>query len=133
VVVTFDDSTSDAVIEAWADAFAAAYCADEGIVGACDAEVVVSGRRLLAKSAQIKIKTDPSQVSKVDSTAAASKAASFTSGGATPATATAASKSDSVAPTASPTPQPTVSWQSRFLFWIWLSQFLGGIGGLFGF
>jgi hypothetical protein len=36
-------------------------------------------------------------------------------------------------PTAAPTPQPTISWQSRFLFWIWITNFLSNMGGMIGF
>lgn len=39
---------------------------------------------------------------------------------------------DGSSPTAAPTPESTVSWQSRFMFWIWITSFLGGTGGMFG-
>jgi hypothetical protein len=36
-------------------------------------------------------------------------------------------------PTAASIPQPTISWQSRFLFWIWITNFLNNMGGMIGF
>jgi hypothetical protein len=35
--------------------------------------------------------------------------------------------------TAAPTPQATVSWQSRFMFWIWMTKFLSNMGGMTGY
>jgi cell division septation protein DedD len=37
------------------------------------------------------------------------------------------------APTSSPTPQPTITWQSRYLFWIWITGYLHSVGGMLGF
>jgi hypothetical protein len=46
---------------------------------------------------------------------------------------TAAPTEPTRAPTEAPTPQPTVSWQSRFLFWVWLMQFLSSATSWLGF
>jgi hypothetical protein len=39
------------------------------------------------------------------------------------ATVDTADPANSGTPTAAPTPEPTLSWQSRFLFWMWLVNF----------
>jgi hypothetical protein len=36
-------------------------------------------------------------------------------------------------PTAAPTPQPTIGWQSRFLFWIWITNFFTNTDGIIGY
>jgi hypothetical protein len=37
------------------------------------------------------------------------------------------------APTTAPTPAPTVSWMSRFMFWMWISNFMSGMATQIGF
>jgi len=101
---------------------------------ACACELVVStARRLLATSDQVILSVPTAQVGSADAAAAAKAAESLTVGGVTPLSAAGANKVGSNSPTAAPTPVPTISWQSRLLFWIWLTQFLSGVSGWFGY
>jgi hypothetical protein len=36
------------------------------------------------------------------------------------------------APTSAPTPVPTTGWESRFMFWLWITEYLSGMGKMFG-
>lgn len=82
---------------------------------------------------QVILSVPTAQVGSADAAAAAAAAESLTVGGVTPLSAAGANKMSSNSPTAAPTPVPTISWQSRLLFWIWLTQFLSGVSGWFGF
>merc|ERR1719223_2220975 len=131
--LTFSD-VSDSEIQTWALTNCVYICTQaEYTPSTCQCQITVvqtSARRLLSKNAQLKLKVPssekfPTNIGKVDKAKAA--ALSSSNGSVKPTAAKAFVKTEG--PTEAPTPEPTISWQSRFLFWIWLTQFLRGIGG----
>jgi len=135
IVIVFPDGTTLTQKTTWVGDSCAKMCSAAGFTNyiTCACELVEStGRRLLATSDQVILSVPTAQVGSADAAAAAKAAESLTVGGVTPVSVAGANKVSSNSPTAAPTPVPTVSWQSRLLFWIWLTQFLSGVSGWFG-
>lgn len=91
---------------------------------------LTSGRRLLEVEYEFELAVDPTIASDVDKNiaddtttygAAVKSAAEVESSN--PATVDeVVTATTSKEPTKAPTPEPTMSWKSRFIFWLWLQQ-----------